>query len=281
MTWTILSQTKCTLGEGPLWHPQRNSLFWFDILENRLYEHDGTERHWAFDRAVSAAGWIDRDRLLIATARDLGVFDLSQGRFDPLVPLEADQPETRSNDGRADPMGGFWIGTMGYGCEEGLGAVYRFHQGELRRLWDKVSIPNATCFSPDGRFAYIADTATSLVSRVPLDRDGWPSDTPAPWLDLRAEGLAPDGAVVDAEGRFWNAQWGAGRVACYDMDARLVDVVEFPATQTTCPAFGGADFSTLYVTSAAENTAASDREAGMTFSASVGAKGLAEPQVRL
>lgn len=281
MTWTIHSDTKCTLGEGPLWHPERGCLFWFDILGHRLYEFDGIERHWAFDRAVSAAGWVSRDQLLIATSTDLGVFDLGSGAFDRLVALEADRPETRSNDGRADPKGGFWIGTMGYGCEDGFGAVYRFYKGELRRLWDKVSIPNATCFSPDGELAYIADTAGGVVSRVRLDGDGWPVGEPEVWLDLRADGLNPDGAVIDAEGHFWNAQWGAGRVARYDLEARLVETFALPTAQTTCPAFGGPNLSTLYVTSAAENTAKTDHHAGMTFAIDTGAKGQPEHRVLL
>lgn len=281
MTWSILSDTKCTLGEGPLWHPERGSLFWFDILGQRLYEYDGVERHWSFDRPVSAAGWVSRDRLLVASSTDLSLFDLSTGAAERLVALEADQPETRSNDGRADPMGGFWIGTMGFGCEDGLGAIYRYYKGELRRLWDKVTVPNATCFAPDGSFALFADTPRGQVFRVALDKDGWPEGTPSVWLDLREEGLNPDGAVIDAEGHLWNAQWGAGRVARYDGDGRLVETHDLPTGQTTCPAFGGPNLSVLYVTSAAENTDAADRHAGMTFALETGAKGQPEPRVVL
>ncbi|BBU57818.1 hypothetical protein KU6B_40830 [Mameliella alba] len=117
-----LSATRCTLGEGALWHPDRNSFLWFDILGHRLYEHDGQqERHWQFDRAVSAAGIVDAKRLLIASERDLFLFDLDVATESRLCDLEADNPVTRSNDGRADPLGGFWIGTMGYGGEPAPG----------------------------------------------------------------------------------------------------------------------------------------------------------------
>ena len=276
----------CLLGEGPLWHPMRQQLFWFDIMGKRLLTRtaDGPQ-HWPFDRHVSAAGWIDTDTLLIATETDLIRFDLRQGQGERVMPLEDDTPATRSNDGRADPQGGFWIGTMGKHAEPGAGALYRFHRGELRQIRDGVTIPNATCFAPDGRSAYFADTAAHLVWRYDLDADGWPMGEPAIYLDHRASGLNPDGAVVDANGTFWCAEWGAGRVAGYDGDGRLVDEIILPASQPTCPAFGGDDLQTLYVTSARQGLP-QDRLtqevcAGQTFAIPMTVPGQAEHRVIL
>ncbi|MBW4981926.1 SMP-30/gluconolactonase/LRE family protein [Mameliella sp. CS4] len=275
-----LSATRCTLGEGALWHPDRGSFLWFDILGHRLYEHDGQEeRHWQFDRAVSAAGLVEANRLLIASERDLFLFDLDSASESRLCDLEADNPVTRSNDGRADPQGGFWIGTMGYAGEKGAGAIYRWHKGELRRLYAEVSIPNAICFAPDGGHAYFTDTPTGVIRRVALDAEGWPEGEPEDWLDLRPEGLNPDGAVTDADGNLWNAQWEASRVACYAPDGRFLRAVALPTPQTTCPAFGGADLSRLMVTSAAEGRPAEDRAAGNTFVFETDARGRAEPRV--
>ncbi|WP_299920657.1 SMP-30/gluconolactonase/LRE family protein [uncultured Pelagimonas sp.] len=282
MTETVLSKTSCTLGEGPLWHPGRQSLFWFDILGHRLFEHTGSDqREWTFDRAVSAAGWIDNTRLLIASERDLFVFDVESATQTHVVDLEADNPLTRSNDGRADPKGGFWIGTMGYECEPGAGAIYRYYKGELRKLFDGISITNAICFSPDARYAYFTDTATKMIKRVVLDESGWPAGDAEPWLDLTSEGLNPDGAVVDAAGNFWNAQWGASRVACYSPEGAFIEAVEFPALQISCPSFGGPDLETLFATSAATGLGDEDPLRGQTFVKQVSARGQAEHQVIL
>ena len=106
----IFDDTRCELGEGPLWHPLRQQLFWFDILGKRLHTKG---QHWDFDDHVSAAGWIDHDTLIVASSRALMTFDIITGDTEHLCDLEADNPVTRSNDGRADPQGGFWIGTMG------------------------------------------------------------------------------------------------------------------------------------------------------------------------
>ncbi len=286
----IFDTRPCTLGEGPLWHPERQQLFWFDIIGKRLMTRSDAEpgagpEEWQFAEHCSAAGWIDRDRLLIASETALFRFNLATGMRHDLCALEADKPGNRSNDGRADPQGGFWIGTMGKAAEKGAGAVYRYHGGTLRRLYTGVTIPNAICFTPDGRHAHFADTDLGKVWRVALDAEGWPASEPEPFLDLAAEGLNPDGAVVDAEGLFWNAQWGAGRVAAYAPDGSLVRSISFDAPHTSCPAFGGPGMTTLHCTTALQGMDAAARaahpSAGMTFAAREIARGQAEPRVAL
>ena len=275
----IHDETQCTLGEGPLWHPRRQELFWFDILGKRLHR---SGQQWQFDDYVSAAGWVDDATLLVADAAGLFLFDLETGTREDLVKLEDDNPATRSNDGRADPHGGFWIGTMGIGAETGAGAIYRYYRGELWQLHAGLTIPNAICFSPDGSHVHFTDTPTRRILRQRLSaRDGWPEGAPEPWLDLTPEGLNPDGAVIDAAGNFWNAQWGAGRVACYGPDGGLVGAVAFTATQTSCPGFGGPDLQTLFCTSAAEGLSDPDPDDGKTFSAPVDATGQQEHRVIL
>lgn len=275
----IFDTRPCELGEGPLWHPIRKDLFWFDILNRTLHSKS---QSWTFPEFVSAAGWISRDELLIASETGLLRLDLATGARDMLV--HTGTPATRSNDGRADRQGGFWFGTMGKRAEPGLGAIWRWHRGELRRLFAGLAIPNAICFTPDGRAAHFTDTVTGQVMKVALDAEGWPSGAPEVWLDLKPEGLNPDGAVIDAEGLFWNAQWGAGRVAAYAPDGRFLRAVEVPgAPQTSCPAFGGPDFTTLHVTTALEHMDAAARAkhpaSGQVFAFEGVAKGIPEPQV--
>lgn len=250
MTVAVFDPRPCLLGEGPLWHPTRNQLFWFDILGKKLLSENGQE--WVFDEHVSAAGWVSDTVLLIASESELFRFDLTSGARQSVVSLEADNPLTRSNDGRADPQGGFWIGTMGKQAEPEAGAIYRYYRGALRQLFDKISITNSICFAPDGTCAYFADTRRRQIMQVALDGEGWPVGDPSVFVDLRAEGVNPDGSVVDAQGGVWNAQWGAHRVARYDTRGQFLQAISFPAEQISCPAFGGADLKTLFATSAAD-----------------------------
>lgn len=278
----------CTLGEGPLWHPERQQLFWFDIPAGTLHSSNalgGQQCRWNFGEPASACGWVDSQTLIVATASGLQKFDIGTGAWDTLVALEADNQVTRANDGRVGPGGAFWIGTMGNRLEPRAGAYYRYAAGQLTQLFDQVSVPNATCFSPDGRLAYLADTPRHLIWRWPLDDNGAPIGEREVHIDLREERLNPDGAVCDAEGFLWNAQWGASRVVRYRPDGTVDRVVDLPVSQPTCPAFGGADLKTLYVTSASEALTGEglDREpdAGKIFAFQVDTPGIPEFQAKL
>ncbi|MGI9354620.1 MAG: SMP-30/gluconolactonase/LRE family protein [Rhizobiaceae bacterium] len=278
----------CILGEGPLWHPLRQQLFWFDIPAGILYctnEHGGQRRSWNFGEAASAAGWVDQSALIVATASGLQKLDIDTGTWETLAPLEADNDATRSNDGRIGPDGSFWIGTMGYNLEPAAGAYYRYKNGTLNRLFDRITVPNATCFSPDGRTAYLSDTRKQYVWRWTLDGNGDPVGEKEIHLNLREEGLNPDGAVCDAEGYLWNAQWGASRIARYAPDGSCDRVIELPVSQPTCPCFGGPDLKTLYITSARENldtgTLEKEPQAGTVLSMTVDVPGFHEFQAKL
>lgn len=282
----IYDTRMCELGEGPLWHPVRGQLFWFDILNKTLMTQvDGAPHTWVFDQMVSAAGWVSDTELLIASETQLFVFNLETTAQRHIAPLEADNPATRSNDGRADPFGGFWIGTMGKSAEMGAGAIYRYYRGQLRKLFGSITISNSICFSPDGRSAHFTDTVTSRVMRVRLDGEGWPLGAPEVYLDLTGEPSGPDGAVIDAAGNMWLAQWGAGRVACFDPAGHMLRHVEFDAPHTSCPAFGGPDLTTLFCTTALQGMDSTSRarhpDAGKVFWATDVAKGQAEHQVLL
>lgn len=283
----VYDERICALGEGPLWHPELDQLFWFDILGKRLLTRDNDgPREWHFDTMFSAAGWVDRDRLLVASESALWVMDVTSGAQDHVATLEAENPVTRSNDGRADPYGGFWIGTMGKNAEAEAGSIWRYYQGELRQLFPKITIPNAISFSPDRRHAFFADSAQAKVWRVGLDAiDGWPRGVPEIFLDLGPAGREPDGAVCDAAGNLWLAEWGAARVACYAPDGQFLRAVTVGGRQSSCPAFGGPGYATLFVTTARDGLSAAVLAAeplnGCVFAAEADARGLPEYQVIL
>jgi sugar lactone lactonase YvrE len=280
----VFDSRPCDLGEGPLWHPLRETLFWFDITGRRMYARSTQgPQEWAFDEMHSAAGWIDRDTLMLASETGLWRFDVATGARTAVCALEADNPVTRSNDGRADPQGGFWIGTMGKRAEKGAGAIWRWHRGTLRRLFADITISNAICFAPDARSACFCDTVTGRVMRVALDATGWPQGTPEVYLDLASEGLHPDGAVIDASGAIWIAQWGAARVASYAPDGTFIRALDVPAPHASCPAFGGPGLRTLFVTTALQGMSSAQSSAaplaGQTFRVDSGTTGQAEHRV--
>lgn len=279
----IYDSRRCFLGEGPLWHPLRQQLFWFDIINGNLHSRKGDETfQWHFDELVSAAGWIDQDHLLIASEKALYRMNIETGSHAKLIELEADNTATRSNDGRADPMGGFWIGTMGKHAEANAGSIYRYHHGELRKIFSDITIPNSICFSPDGRILYFADTPKQQICAQTLDIDGWPEGEPTLLIDLKSKGLFPDGSCTDADGNIWNAQWGSGSIAKYTPEGEFIERFYVGGAHSSCPAFGGAGLNRLFVTTAQEGMEQPSATDGVLFVLDItDLKGAAEPRVIL
>ena len=284
MAWEVAFPVKNELGEGPVFDTITECLFWCDIIGHTVLAGDtqtGLIKTFGFGEPVSAVFLTDTDQLLVAGASGLYKLDPKTGTRKLILPIEKDNPITRANDSRVAPGNSIWFGTMGRKLESGAGAVYHIKAGSCDTLFNPVSIPNATCFSLDGHTAYYCDTPQQRIMQVEINPDtGRPVSLPRLFTDLSADGLNPDGAVIDAEGNLWNAQWGAGRVACYSPDGHFIRAVDLPATQVTCPCFGGPDLKTLYVTSASEGLSTKQHEeqplAGAVFALQLEVAGLPE-----
>jgi sugar lactone lactonase len=282
---------RCELGEGPLWNPLLGRLFWFDILNQTMFSAD-VDGHivdrFIFKDVVSAAAIIDRDTLAVAQAGALLRFSIPDDSSTLLVGLDDDIAGNRPNDGRTNHAGGFWIGTMSRGggsTGPGAGTLYQYREGRLQTVLDHITTPNSICFSPDGRTAYFTDTPTKMIRKCPIDpTTGLPN---GPWEDFASTGDlgSPDGSVVDAEGYLWNARWGGSAVVRHAPDGSVDRIVELPVSRVTCPALGGDDLKTLYITSAREGMTPEQLEAeplaGSIFALRVDVPGLPEPLLKL
>ena len=285
---SVLSAERCHLGEGPTYDATTDTAWWFDILEGRLFEAhlaSGQVRIHQLGKMASALARVDAERQLIAAEDGLYIRSVADGAMTLYRPLEAENARTRSNDARVHPSGTFWIGTMGRRAEAGAGAIYALDRGELSRLFAHITLPNAICFSPDGALGYFADTRKNELYRVALDpATGLPRG--APETLVKHQGIGGiDGAVVDADGLIWNARWGGGCIDVYSPTGDHLRSLRVPARQSSCPAFVGPDLSRLLVTSAwqgmDEAARAADPEHGRTFLMEAGARGRAEPDVKL
>ena len=167
---SVLSHHVCRLGEGPSYDPAGGRLFWFDIVNGDMLEHDmsaSTTAVHKLGRMASAVAVIDDARQLIATETGLFVRETATGRMTLHTPIEANDASTRSNDARVHPCGAFWVSTMGKKAEPGAGSIYWFFKGELRRLFSSISIPNSIAFSADGTVVNLTQpTSANLKARA-------------------------------------------------------------------------------------------------------------------
>jgi sugar lactone lactonase YvrE len=279
----LVVDARATLGEGPVWHPRKQQISWVDIEQGQLHIHElsGEPDHvYTIGCRVGAAVWRRSGGMVLATESGWISFDLQAGRGEKLADPESHLPNNRFNDGKCDPYGRFWAGTMSMRREPRAGSLYVLEADHgVRRVLDQVTTSNGLDWSPDQSTMYYIDTPTMQVAA--FDYDG-PSGTIAnrrTVVQFPAGVGRPDGMTVDAEGKLWIAHWDGGRVTRWDpRSGRLLDTVHLPVSRVTSCAFGGSWLDELYITTARhgldEATLAGEPHAGGLFAVCPGATGL-------
>jgi sugar lactone lactonase len=286
---SILCDTSSALGEGPTYDLETDTLWWFNITGKELHElhlESGTKKIHDLPMMASVLARVDAGRQLLATEQGLFVRDTATGDLSFYAALEAEKPENRSNDGRTHMSGALWIGTMGKREEFQAGAIYHVAAGKVTKIFDRVTIPNSICFSPDGSFGYFTDTNLNRLMRVLVDpQTGLPAGEPIVLVDSCEEPGGLDGSVCDADGYIWNARWGSGFVDRYSPDGLRIERYRVPAAQPSCPAFIGRNGDRLAVTSAwqglDESTRLAQPLAGALMELNVTVKGVLDPPYKL
>ena len=242
------------LGEGVIWDAEARCLWWVDVPRpariQRLNPGTGDHQDWPVPEMVMSLSPRRDGTLLVASHHGLNVFDPRDGSLRRVAAPEADKPANRSNDGGTDARGRFWFGTMGNNIAPAggsVGSLYRVGPDMVPvRMDGPVGIANSTCWSPDGRTMYFADTMLGTIYAYDFD-----AEIGAIWNRrvFTTEGPGyPDGSCVDAEGFLWNARWEGACVLRFAPDGSLDRAFPIPASRVTCCCFGGDDLRTLYVT---------------------------------
>jgi sugar lactone lactonase YvrE len=259
------------LGESPLWHPVDQVLYWCDIPGHALHRYDphrGAHTRWPFDTDVACCAPLMDGGLLLALRSGLVRFDPATGRHRTLLARPPYDPASeRFNDGKVDPQGRFWVGTIYEPRDPPNAALYRWAGGTLDRMAEGVTVSNGLAWSPDARTMYWSDTKAHVTYALDFEASTggitnrrafarFPAKTPA--QDLATYGGRPDGAAVDAEAHYWVAMFEGKRVLRLSPDGQVVREIALPVRCPTMPCFGGADLKTLYVTTARENRPADE-----------------------
>lgn len=280
MTPEVACTLDATLGEGPIWDAARGCLWFVDIKSHKLHRFDPPSGALDTIDAPEEPGWViplaDGALLLGAKA---GVHRFEEGVFALLHPVEPDLPGNRLNDAAIHPDGSVWLGTMDNAEEAPSGGYYRLSGGACTALSpEPMVITNGPAFSPDGGTAYLVDTLERTILSAPIDADGYPGE--ARLFARIPEGMGyPDGPVVDRAGTIWVGLFGGWGVARFAPDGTFLGRVEFPVANVTKIAFGGADLSTVYATTARKGLSAAELAAqplaGSLFTFAVEVPGLA------
>ncbi|MCG2582917.1 SMP-30/gluconolactonase/LRE family protein [Massilia sp. TS11] len=257
-----------SVGESPLWHHGESSLYWVDInqcLVHRLHPASGQHASWRMDSEPSSLAIDGGGGLLVATRQGIVHLDPASDARRLLYPALYDTATTRFNDGKVDPAGRYWIGTIYEPRTSPAAEMFCLDKGELRKVWSGgMTNSNGLAFAPDGRTMYHADTASHRIDCYDFDvasgRVGkarafqlFSADKHDP-----AYGGRPDGATIDSEGCYWVAMFEGARVLRFAPDGKLLREILLPVRCPTMLAFGGDDLRTLYITSASHGRPATE-----------------------
>lgn len=273
------------LGEGPLWVPEQERIYFVDIKSSRLHGlciRSGERHSWTLPDFVC---WVvprrDGDGFMAGLRREVVRLWLEpELRIEPLALPLALADNVRLNDAKADLHGNLWFGSMNNAdVQRPDGRLFHLRRDHRLTVQEEsIHICNGPTFSLDGRTMYHTDSLLAQVSAYPIGPDG-KTGSSHPWcrFDESEEG-APDGMTTDSEGCIWIAQWGGARVCRYTPDGALDTIVRLPVSQPSSCAFGGPDLKTLYITSARQDLRpdqlAAQPLAGALFAVQVDVAGL-------
>lgn len=294
MNWTPLPVPASRLGESPMWHPVTGHLYWCDIparLLNRTDANGQAHRQWTFDSDVACCAPVVDGTLVLALRSGIVHFDPATGATRQLLAAPYDTTQERFNDGKVDPLGRLWVGTIYEPRKPPLAALYRVRLtpsgAEIERRAEGITVSNGLAFSPDGRTVYRSDTTSHTLFSAAFNPDTGETEPWTVWArrPLRESGQPllsyrgrPDGAAVDSQGCYWSAMYEGQCLVRYSPQGRELETIELPVRCPTMPCFGGADLRTLYVTTACDNRPAEELQAqpwaGRVLSARVQVPGL-------
>ena len=272
------------LAEGPCWWAEKQVLLWVDIEASRIGLFDPQTARNNFLHLPAHVGAVvptSAGDLLLATATGFLRLDPITEAVTLLSDPEADRPGNRFNDGKCDPWGRFWAGTMAYDFEPLAGALWRVNVDfSCVRQRQGLTISNGLAWSQDRGTLYLIDSPTLNVLAFPLTNSGEIAGEPSICVHIPEDWDAvPDGMCMDAEGMLWIALFGGGCVTRWDpVSGQRLERLALPCRQVTSCCFGGPHLDQLFITTARRemDAAAIKAEplAGGLFQADVGVKGV-------
>ncbi len=274
------------LGEGPVWVEREQALYWVDIKGHQLHRHHhqtGAQHSWPLDAQLSALAPRAEGGFVAATRNGFALLEFNGDtpHLQLLGGPEQDLPSNRFNDGKADPQGRFWAGSMDDGECQATGSLYRLDTDLRWQVADtEYVITNGPTFSPDGHTLYHTDTLRRRIYAFDMDNNDQLQNKRL-FLELKEGEGYPDGMTVDAEGCLWVCHWGGWCITRVSPSGERLARLKLPVANVTSCTFAGSKLDTLYITSARKGLNPPELErqpmAGGLFRCQPGVTGLETP----
>ena len=274
---------KARLGEGAFWDYQKERLFWIDIEKKYLYIYNPenkTNKSFQLPSKIGTVVPTKSNTAIIALQDGIYTIDLISGSLKLLSSIEKDYTNHRFNDGKCDPSGRLWVGTMSNQMESKKGSLYVVNSsGKANKKIGNLTIPNGIAWSLDSKIMYHIDTPARAISLYKFDNMKGSIIKKQTTINIPKEFGFPDGMTIDSSGMLWVAMWNGYSVICCDpKTGKILSKVEVPAPNVTSCAFGGKNLEILYITSSRysldENEKKLNPLSGSLFRVKTGSKGV-------
>jgi len=270
------------LGEGPLWVPEENAVYWVNILGLKLHRisADGSDhRSWDFPQQLTGIVQRANGGFVGTFNGGFALLDIEGGEHEYLGDVEPTLATNRFNDCKADAAGRLWAGTMDNDrIAEPTGSLYCLSTDLGWATMDSgYVVANGPTFSIDGRRMYHTDTVRREIYAFDLDENGAIGNKRLFVRFTDDEGM-PDGMTTDSEDCIWVGHFGGWRLSRFSPSGKKLDEIQLPVANVTSCAFGGADYRTLFITTAAvgvvDHEMSEQPLAGSTFAVEPGCQGI-------
>ena len=248
-------QIKAELGEGSFWNHETQELYWVDIISNQLHIYNPktqTNRSVTTPSNIGTVVPIDKSRAVVALQDGIYIINTDSGDTTLLSDVEQDIPSNRFNDGKCDPSGRLWAGSMAYDQAPKVANLYMINsKGETNLKLDSVSISNGIVWTKDKKTMYYIDTPTLEIKAFDYDDTTGAISNQRIAVKVHDSLGYPDGMAIDENDKLWVGMWNGNAVICFDpITGNVVSKIEVPAHNVTSCAFGGKNLDTLYITTA-------------------------------
>ena len=250
----VAYEIESKLGEGAFWDHDNQRLFWVDIEGKKVHIYDpAKKKNKTFDlpSRVGTVVPVNKNEAVVALEDGIYMLDLKGGQLSVVSDVESDMPENRFNDGKCDPNGNLWVGSMHLEQSSPLANLYKVEgSGKATKMLDKITISNGIVWTSDKKTMYYIDTPTGHVRAFDYDPDSSTISNERIVVVIDESLGFGDGMAIDAEDKIWVALWNGNGVARFDpLTGKMMEKINIPAHNVTSCSFGGPDFKTLYVNS--------------------------------
>ena len=248
-----ISEVVSDLGEGPIWTPETNSVTWTDITENTFHTANidtGKTESFGVPSMIGAIAHTKDGHYIAATQKGFARISF-EGKYSPLHSFLQD--DMRMNDGKVDPAGRFWAGSMALSFEKDRGSLYVLEtDNSYQKVLDNITLSNGMGWSPDARYFYYIDSIPGVLKRFDYDLDNGKISNPKNLITFDASTGVPDGMSVSSDGKIVVALWDGGRIEIYEPTGAKVSEIKLGVSRPTCCTFAGPNQDMLIVSTASQ-----------------------------